>query len=293
MFERTASQLQITVKNYLKGKISILVSGRGVFPTDLSALYHSSISAFRKRIGSGQELFMRVADDLVKVEIQSLQSLYEPPTLTHLLEAGRWQDVTEKLERIFEELLQKWADSQEHLLEVYFSVSSAFAYIAHKNGRQLSHLIGNEYDKLTEGIPFRTLNQLQEWSKRTLYCLKDDMDHETENNRLSIINEIRKFIDHNLAQDVSLQAIADHVFMHPVYVSKIYKLETGENLSDYIHLIRMDKAAYLLKNNQEKIYEIAALLGYQRPHSFNYAFKKHYQITPQEYRDQNEGRTSK
>jgi two-component system response regulator YesN len=293
IFERAASQLQIAVKNYLKGEISILVSRRGIFPTDLSLLYNSSVSAFRKSIGSGQELFMRVADDLVKMEIQSLQSIYEPPTLIHLLEAGRWQGVAEKLEQIFAELILKWADSQEHLLEVYFSISSAFAYIAHKNGHQLADLIGNDYDKWMEGIPFRTINQLHEWSKRTLVRLKDDMDHEAENIRLSTINEIRKFVDLNLAQDISLQAIADHIHMHPVYVSKIYKLETGDNLSDYVHLIRMEKATFLLKNSQEKIYEIAALLGYQRPHSFNHAFKKHYQITPQEYRDQNEGRTMK
>jgi two-component system response regulator YesN len=81
--------------------------------------------------------------------------------------------------------------------------------------------------------------------------------------------------------------------MHPVYVSKIYKLESGDNLSEYVNRIRMDKAAFLLINNQEKIYEIAAQLGYQRPHSFNHAFKKHYGVTPQEYRIQNEGRTNK
>jgi two-component system response regulator YesN len=293
LFERIASQLQSAVKNFLKGKVSILVSGWGTFPDELSSLYNSSISAFRKIIGSEQEFFMRVADDLVKVEVQSLQTLYEPPTLIHLLDAGRWHSVAEKLEQIFEELTRKWTESQEHLLEVFYSVSSAFSYIAHKNGRLLSHLIGSDYDKLTEGIPFRSANQLREWSLRTLYCLQVDMDHETHNARLSTINEIRSFIDNNLAEDVSLQAIADHVFMHPVYVSKIYKLESGDNLSEYVNRIRMDKAAFLLTNNQEKIYEIAAQLGYQRPHSFNHAFKKHYGVTPQEYRVQNEGRTNK
>jgi two-component system response regulator YesN len=293
LFERIASQLQSAVKNYLKGKVSMLVSGWGRFPEELPPLYNSAISAFRKSIGSEQELFMRVADELVQVEIESLQSLYEPPTLIHLLDAGRWDSVTEKLEQIFDELKRKWTESQEHLLEVYFSISSAFAYIAHKNGRQLSQLIGSDYDKLTEGIPFRSANQLREWSLRTLHCLQVDMDHETHNARLSTVNEIRKFIDNNLAEDISLQAIADHVYMHPVYVSKIYKLESGDNLSDYINRIRMDKAAFLLINTQEKIYEIAAQLGYQRPHSFNHAFKKHYGLTPQEFRVQNEGRTNK
>jgi two-component system response regulator YesN len=146
--------------------------------------------------------------------------------------------------------------------------------------------MGEDYNKMMEGIPFRTVNQLRDWSLRTLNTLKADMDQETKDSRAALINEIRLFIDQHISNDVSLQSIADHVYLHPVYVSKIYKLETGDNLSSYIHRIRMDRAEHLLKNSQERIYEIAARLGYQRPHSFNHAFKKHIGMTPQEYRDQ-------
>ncbi|MBD0382477.1 response regulator [Paenibacillus sedimenti] len=284
--ERTASVLQSAVKNYLKGKISILVSNWGQFPNDMNGLYNRSLSAFRKRIGNEHELFMRLGDEQAATELTALQRLYEPPTLNHLLEAARWEDTEEKLSVIFDEMEAKYSESQEHLLEVYFSVASAFAYIAHKNGRQLHQLIGADYDRMTEGIPFRTVNQLREWSVRALQRMKEDMDQERKDSRVSLINEIRSFIEQNLASDVSLQSIADHVYLHPVYVSKIYKLETGDNLSDYVNRLRMDKAAYLLKHSQDKIYEIATQLGYQRPHSFNHAFKKHYGMTPQEYRDQ-------
>ncbi|CAH0119738.1 HTH-type transcriptional activator RhaR [Paenibacillus sp. CECT 9249] len=285
LFERTASHLQTVVREFLKGHISVLVSGWGSFPSDLPALYNSCISASRKRIGSEQDLFLRVAEDLVKVEVESLHSLYEPPTLIHILEAGRWDELAGKLERIFDELGRKWSDSQEHLLEVYFAISSAYSYIAHKNGQSLSQLIGDDYDKLVAGRPFRSIHQLREWSMRILERLKGDCDREMKDSRTRLIRDIHRLIETNLSQDVSLQTIAEHVHMHPVYISKIYKLETGLNLSDYIGQIRMDKAAYLLSNTQGKIYEIAAMVGYQRPHSFNHAFKKYYGMTPQEYRD--------
>ncbi|UJF32922.1 response regulator transcription factor [Paenibacillus hexagrammi] len=284
--ERTASVLQSAVHNYLKGKISILVSSWGKFPHDLNSLYQRSLSAIRKRIGNEHELFMRLGDEPAQMELTALQRLYEPPTLNHLLEAARWEDTAEKLSLIYDEMETKYSKSQEFLLEVYFSVASAFSYIAHKNGRQLHQLIGSDYDKMTEGIPFRTVNQLREWSQRALQRMKEDMDQERQDSRTSLINDIRSFIEQNLAADVSLQSIADHVYLHPVYVSKIYKLETGDNLSDYVNRLRMDKAAHLLKHSQDKIYEIATQLGYQRPHSFNHAFKKHYGMTPQEYRDQ-------
>ncbi|MGO4497821.1 response regulator [Paenibacillus sp. 2RAB27] len=284
--ERTAAVLQSAVNNYLKGKISILLSSWGEFPGDITTLYNSSLSAFRKRIGSEHELLMVLGEDSAQTELSALQKLYEPPTLNHLLEAARWEDTEEKLSLIFDEMEAKFSESQEHLLEVYFSVASAFAYIAHKNGRPLHQLIGGDYEKMTEGIPFRSVNQLREWSIRSLHRMMEDMDQERKDSRVTLINDIRSFIDLHLASDVSLQSIADHVYLHPVYVSKIYKLETGDNLSDYVNRVRMDKASYLLKNGHDKIYEIATQLGYQRPHSFNHAFKKHYGMTPQEYRDQ-------
>ncbi len=284
-FERMAAALQTAVGTYLKGRISVMVCHDGRFPNDLATLYSRSIGAFRKRIGSERELFMRLEDDLSEKGIESLKSLYEPPALIHLLEAARWDDITEKLRLIFDDMEDIQSGSQEHLLEIYFTIASAYSYIAHKNGRHLSELLGDEYEKMTEGLPFRSVNQLREWSLRTLHRIREDMDRETKDSRTTLIREIQAFIEQNVQQDVSLQAVADHVHLHPVYVSKVYKLETGENLSDYVQLVRMNKAEYLLKHSADKIYEIAASLGYQRPHSFNHAFKKKFGMTPQEYRD--------
>lgn len=284
-FERTAAALQTAVGTYLKGKISVMVCHNGRFPYDLATLYSRSIGAFRKRIGSEQELFMRLEDDRSEEGIGSLKSLYEPPALIHLLEAARWSDIEEKLRMIFDDMEDMEPGSQEHLLEIYFTIASAYSYIAHKNGRQLSELLGAEYGKMTEGLPFRSVNQLREWSLRTLHRIREDMDRETKDSRANLIQEIHAFIEQNVQQDVSLQSIAGHVYLHPVYVSKVYKLETGENLSEYVQRVRMNQAEYLLKHSADKIFEIAASLGYQRPHSFNYAFKKKFGMTPQEYRD--------
>ncbi|WP_153794878.1 helix-turn-helix domain-containing protein, partial [Paenibacillus polymyxa] len=43
---------------------------------------------------------------------------------------------------------------------------------------------------------------------------------------------------------------------------------------------------YLLKYSNKKIYEITTELGYQNPQYFSKMFKKHYGMTPHEFRDQ-------
>ncbi|WP_245600064.1 hypothetical protein [Paenibacillus harenae] len=40
-------------------------------------------------------------------------------------------------------------------------------------------------------------------------------------------------------------------------MSKVYKLETSENISDYVQRVKMEKAEYMLKHSDDKIYEIA------------------------------------
>ncbi|MCC3376730.1 response regulator [Cohnella sp. REN36] len=285
-FERTAASLQSAVHAYLKGSVSVLVGGRGRFPEELRERYDRAVSSFRRRIGSVEELFARLDEPPeADAAVQTLHSLYEPPTLTHLLEAARWESLEEKLEAVFEEMERRFADSPEHLQEVYYALAAAFAYIAHKNGRPLRLLIGEEYERMSKGLPLRTVKDMRNWAFRCLKGIREDMDRETKDSRTALIDEIRAFVEQRLFQDVSLQSISEHVYLHPVYVSKIYKLVTGENLSDYIQNARMDKAQFLLRSGSDKVYEIASKLGYLRPHSFNHAFKRKFGMTPQEYRD--------
>jgi two-component system response regulator YesN len=92
-------------------------------------------------------------------------------------------------------------------------------------------------------------------------------------------------VDKHLHLDVSLRTLADYVNLHPTHLSKIYKLETGEGISDYIFSVRMERACHLLKTTDKKIYEISADVGYLDPAYFIKVFKRQFDVTPQEYRD--------
>jgi len=287
LFERAASELQAAVGAYFRGKLSALVSGWGVFQHEVSSLYRSSISAFRLQVGHSKGVFMRIDDELVQLEVKSLQSLRNPPSLMQLLEMGRWDDAGRKLEEIFAELEAKWSSSQDHLLEVFYHLSATFTCTIHKNGYPLCRIFADDYDQLTKGFSFASIPQLRDWAMRVLGRLNVEVEAESVTKRKSIIKEICSIVENQLSEDVTLQRIAEQVFLHPSYISRIFKMETGENLSEYVHRTRMERAKFLLRSSPMKIYEIAAQLGYMRPHSFNFVFKKAYGMTPQKYRELN------
>ncbi len=279
-----ANRLQDNVRTYLKGSISVIVSNQRRFPTDVASAYREAVSVLRQKIGNNQGLFLTL-DRLPKpVQMTTLQALYEPPLLSHLFNAGRWDEAKEKFTRIFAELAEHWSDSQEHLLEVFYTLSAAFYHIAHVNGKTFAALTSNGDELLVSGSDLRSIQQLQTWAFGILERIVDDTRSEMESSRATIVKQVQEYIESHLNDDVSLQAVADHIFLHPVYLSRLYKLETGEGISDYLYRLRMERAAYLVKHSDLKIYEITAEVGYQNAPYFIKVFRKHYGMTPQEYR---------
>jgi two-component system response regulator YesN len=285
ILEKLCIQLQQSVKSYLGENISVLLSDWGNLQNGVSALYQSSLYILRKHFGNASGLLMSVTDYAEEKPAVFLSSLYEPPMLINLLESRRWDDAEEKLEKAFNQLKKDCSGMQEHILEAYFVIAGSFTYIAHKNGQQLEDIIADDFRKVLEPGRFQSVNQLYDWSMHVLDQIRNDMDKNTKSSHLSVVKQVNSFAESHLTKDVTLQAIASHINLHPIYLSKIYKVETGENISDYLHRFRMDKAAFLLKNTQKKIYDITAELGYQNPNYFARIFKKHFGASPQEYRD--------
>ncbi|XID91394.1 response regulator [Paenibacillaceae bacterium WGS1546] len=281
LLEETASRFQSTVRHYLKCKISVLTGDWGTFPGDLKPMYRQALASLIKYVGAAEDFFLASMEENPKAI--ALRGLHEHPTIAHLLEVGNWKQVYGKIEEIFSELNRINVRHREVLMEVYFAIGGAVATTAHNNGYLLSEVLGEDDYAAVMNPSHVSVQALEAWTYRVLRGIESRMAEELEGNRLSIVRKVHTFIEKNLDSDVSLQSIADHVYLHPVYLSKVYKLETGEGLSDYINRIRMEKACHLLKCSRRKIYEIAESLGYQTNY-FIRVFKRQYGVTPQEYR---------
>lgn len=84
--------------------------------------------------------------------------------------------------------------------------------------------------------------------------------------------------------ELTLQSVADALFVSPSYLSRVFHRETGENFASYLARKRMNEAKVLLKNTNLKMYEIAEKTGYTSQHYFSNAFKRATGISPADYR---------
>ncbi|MHA7964528.1 response regulator [Paenibacillus sp. CAU 1782] len=285
LLEGLMVRLQSKVKQYLQGSLSIVMTETFQFPEDLAARYRRSVSSFRQIVGDEREFIMVLGEEDKSPSHGTLESIHMPPLLGHLLEAGRWDAAEEKLGDILGELDGHYSDSLEHCMEAGFLIAAAFTHIAHRNGLALSGLPGVNAEQLMNGEAFSSISRLRVWSIGALSALRSATANEMNDTRSRYVKKVQQFAERNLHLDVSLRALADHVNLHTTHLSKIYKLETGEGISDYVSRLRMERACHLLRASDKKVYEISAEIGYLEPAYFIKVFKKQFGVTPQEYRN--------
>lgn len=84
---------------------------------------------------------------------------------------------------------------------------------------------------------------------------------------------------------ITMNDVAEHLYLNPSYFSKVFHGEVGETYSKYLTRLRMDKAKHLLKTSTLKVYEIAEKVGYADFRHFSKTFKEIEGMTPGKYRD--------
>lgn len=109
-------------------------------------------------------------------------------------------------------------------------------------------------------------------------------ENENEQRVKQMIYVLHDYIAKHLNEDLSLTRLSETVYLNPVYLSRVYKQITGENISKYIADCRIKEAKSLLRQPEYKINEIAAAVGYESAAHFSRTFKKAVGISPQDYR---------
>jgi two-component system response regulator YesN len=101
--------------------------------------------------------------------------------------------------------------------------------------------------------------------------------------------EIRKskaYIEAHLASDIYLEDIAGHVNLNSAYLSKLFKREMKEGLSEYMNRRRIECAVELLGRRNYSNIELAEAVGIHNERYFCTLFKKYVGTTPQKFNPQ-------
>lgn len=278
-------KLQNHVQKFLKGSISICLSNIGIFPKDLSKIYLASVRAIHRNVGSNKGYFLTLDNIVAETQEENTIRFNEPPFLSTLLESGNWNDAYAKIDRLLSIDKPDQEPSKDHLFKVLLYISSSFVIHLSSEGNTMEEQLGEEFDLFLTKKSHLSKKRILSWSEKMISSMKSKTSYQMEDSHQQIVSKVKVFIQENLANGISLNIIADHIGLHPVYLAKVYKTVTGSTIGDYIYSTRMERAVHFLQNTEMKISEISAKLGFLSPPHFIKIFKKQFDCTPQEYRN--------
>ncbi len=129
-----------------------------------------------------------------------------------------------------------------------------------------------------------TITDLRNYVIRQIQTLITKSRCEREKRERKPVLEAIDYMKGHFAEKITLEDVAAIIGFNTNYFSELFKKETGENFSNYMLGIRMEKAKQMLRDTKLPVYEIGESVGYKDTKYFSQQFMKVVGVKPAEYR---------
>lgn len=93
----------------------------------------------------------------------------------------------------------------------------------------------------------------------------------------------QQYVQEHYREKITLGGVAEWLNISQGHLSSTFKKQVGQNFSDYVNHVKVEKAKELIATHQYMMYEISDLLGFDTQYYFSTVFKKVAGCTPKEY----------
>lgn len=202
--------------------------------------------------------------------------------LRNYIQSGNLENVRSLLDEMFDAKTQGIAYMQTELLMLH--VLEICLRTAQQFGVSFEKVYPYEETVLTHIQHFRHVSQFKSFILEIAGNLVKE-DSKRQKRDESFKDAVVDFIEEHYADiNLNVSMIADHFGVSQSYLSTHFKRQTGLNASDYIHIVRINRAKEMMSDAKLSLTQIAKRLGYVSDATFIRSFKKYEGITPGTYR---------
>lgn len=198
------------------------------------------------------------------------------------MEAGRQKEWMELLHEL-RDMPQYTQMDELQYLEIYHSLILTLLSVFNQSGLSINEEMLMRYGRLMEA--HRNHSRVEVLTElEMLFRLYFELRTRTEPAVCDPIALVKTYIAGNLSDDLSLAHLAEMAYLHPDYLSRLFKLSEGVTLKQYITARKLDYAIELLAHTRLSTKTIASRLGFTSPGYFTQMFKRETGLTPQIFR---------
>ncbi len=138
---------------------------------------------------------------------------------------------------------------------------------------------------LTEIGQLQNFDSLCLWLAREMSTLMDSVFNFDQMRHANIVHQCIQYINTHYSEKITLESLSYQVYLSPTYLSRVFRQETGETVTEYITRVRIDRSKELLRHKSMSIATVAQLVGFEDQSYFTRVFKKRVSISPLRYRE--------
>ena len=164
-------------------------------------------------------------------------------------------------------------------------VVTCLVRLTRSGGLAIEEVFGENFTGAVSVSDFSSLEELGRWLGERCGKLHELLGRKRNDSAWQMVERAKDYIaGHYREESLSVEALCSHIHLSPTYFSTLFKREVGLSFTAYVTQVRMEEAARLLRETDEKTYRIAEATGYSDPNYFSYVFKRHYGLSPSKFR---------
>lgn len=156
----------------------------------------------------------------------------------------------------------------------------------HENRKILHYIreIFSEMEKRNEYYEVITNNLLNLISYKLLCRQEMSLTERVPGKVRTECARVKKYIDENFMEDISLSDLADMAHMSKFYFSHSFVKEYGVSPIGYLQRKKINESKYLLTQTDHSVSQIAQIVGFSSANYFTQSFKRMEGMSPSEFR---------
>ncbi|WP_105616809.1 response regulator transcription factor [Vallitalea okinawensis] len=252
----------------------------------LKYFYNQAVEALKQRIYLGNESITCYKDIMDVEDMEYLEYRFNSDKIIDFIFYNGQDNIDVILDEVFNNLKNKLMKRYDYIDKLWYELYYAIARYAVRFNLDMDDIIHNRKNNITEISSIENLDLKRKWILDILSKCRQHVDQRRDNHQSKLIMEAKKYVDENYSDNgMSLSMVADKFNKNHAYLSKLFKKETGENFTDYIIKLRVNKSKELLKDITIKTYEVANQVGYADTSHFIKVFKKYTGMSTSQYRE--------
>jgi len=284
IIERCEEILDI-VNNFMKFSISIGISNMYIGMDKITSAYCEACDALIGKFYNESNIFIFSNNRSNEFHSNINETNIYLNKIMAYIQSGQCDEAIS----VMKELMEKEKATKQtvdHVTAVGINICSSCSKLLSNFNLNISDIVKSGDAVYKEIMQCKSISQLEEILLDVISCTSNSISSSKRMNNYIVVKAM-EYIKAHYTQNIKSNMIAEYVHVNSSYLSRLFKKETGETITEVINKLRVEKAKELFDNKSIKTYEVALQVGIDDSTYFSQVFKKYTGLSPTEYRYSN------